>query len=79
MVKHIQRAIDIDFQRGGNELSFLFLLFSQAIIEITEDGHILRLGVIEIVLIHHPHTAVNNGFLHGLQAVLTAHDQLTQG
>lgn len=44
-----------------------------------KDGHILRLGVVEVVLIHHPHTAVNNGFLHRLQTVLAAYNQLTQG
>ena len=79
MIEHIQRTGDIDFQRSGNELSFLFLLLAQTVIEITEDGHIFRLGIIEVVLIHHPHTAVNDGFLHRLQAVLAAHDQLTQG
>ena len=78
MIEHIQRAGDIDFQSGGNELRFFFLLPAQTVIQITEDGHILRLGVIEIILIHHPHTAVNNGFLHGFQTVLAAHDQLTQ-
>ena len=79
MVEHIQRAGDIDFQSRGNKLRFLFLLLAQTVIQITKDGHILRLGVVEVVLIHHPHTAVNNGFLYGLQAVLTAHNQLTQG
>ena len=79
VIEHIQRAGDIDFQRGGNELGFFFLLLAQTVIEITEDGHILRLGIIEVVLIHHPHTAVNDGFLHRLQSVLTAHNQLTQG
>ena len=79
MVEHIQRAGDIDFQGSGNKLRFLFLLPAQTVIQITKDGHILRLGVIEIILIHHPHTAVNDGFLHRLQSVLTAHNQLTQG
>lgn len=47
-------------------------------IEITEDGHVLRARVIEIVPIDQPHTAVNDGLFHRHKAVLAAHNQLAQ-
>ena len=66
VVKHIQRAVYIDFQGCGNELCFLFLLLSQAVIQVPQNGHILRFGVTEVFPVNHPHTAVNNGFLYRL-------------
>ena len=78
VVEHIEGAGYIDFKSRSDILGFLFLLFPKQVIQILQYGHILRARVIEIGLIDQPHTTVNNGFLHRLQALLTAHDQLTQ-
>ena len=78
MIEHIQRTRYIDFQCRCNVLSFFFFLLPKQVIQILQYGHILRARVIEIGLIDQAHTTVNNGFLHRLQALLTAHDQLTQ-
>ena len=79
VVEHIERAGHIDFQRRGDVLRLFLVLRPQQVVEVLQDGHILRAGVIEIGLIDQPHTAVNDGFLNRLQALLAAHDQLTQG
>ena len=79
VVEHIEGAGHIDFQRRGDVLCLFFLLRPQQIVKVLQNGHILRAGVIEIGLIDQPHTAVNDGFLHRLQALFAAHDQFTQG
>ena len=78
VVEHIEGAGYIDFKSRSDILGFLFLLFPKQVIQILQYGHILRLWVIEIFVVNQPYTTVNNGFLHRLQALLTAHDQLTQ-
>ena len=78
MIEHIQRTRYIDFQCRCNVLSFFFFLLPQQVIKVLQNRHILRLRVIEIFVVNQPYTTVNNGFLHRLQALLTAHDQLTQ-
>ena len=79
MVEHVQTAGDVDFQRRGDELGLLFLLRPESIVQILQDGHILRPGVGEVLLIHQPHTAVNHCFLHRLEAVFTAHNNVAEG
>ena len=79
VVEHIEGAGHIDFQRRGDVLCLFFLLRPQQIVKVLQNGHILRAGVIEIGLIDQPHTTVNDGFLHRLQALFAAHDQFTQG
>ena len=78
MVEHIEGAGHIDFQRRGDVLRLFFLLRPQEVIQILQNGHILRARVVQIVLIDQPHTAVDDGFLHRLQALLAAHNQLAQ-
>ena len=78
MVEHIEGAGHIDFQRRGDVLCFLFVLRPQQVVKVLQNGHILWSGVIEILLIHQPHTTVDDGFLHRLQPLLAAHDQLAQ-
>ena len=78
VIEHIEGAGHIDFQRRGDVLCLFFLLRSQEVIQILQNGHILRARVVEIVLIDQPHTTVDDGFLHRLQSLLAAHDQLTQ-
>ena len=78
VVEHVEGAGDVDFQRRGDVLRLFLVLRPQQVVEVLQDGHILRAGVIEIVLIDQPHTAVNDGFLYRLQSVLSTHDQLAQ-
>ena len=78
VVKNIKGAGDVDFQRRCDILRFFFILLSQFLIEITEDGHVLRARVVEIVPIDQPHAAVDDGFFHRHEAVLATHNQLTQ-
>ena len=79
VVEHIEGAGHIDFQCRGDVLCLFFLLCPQQVVKVLQDRHILRAGVIEVSLIDQPHTAVNDGFLHRLQALFATHDQLTQG
>ena len=78
MIEYIEGAGYIDFKGRSDILSFLFFLFPEQVIQILQNGHILRARVIEIGLIDQAHTAVDDGFLHRLQALLTTHNQLTQ-
>ena len=79
MVKHIQRAGDIDFQSRCDVLRFLFVLFPEGIVQVLQNGHILRLGVVQVVPVDQAHTTVNDGLFHGCKAVLAAHNQFAQG
>ena len=78
MIEHIQRTRDVDFQRRGDVLGLLLVLSAQQVVQILQNRHILRPGVVEIILVDQPHTAVDDGFLHRLQTFLTAHNQLAQ-
>ena len=79
VVEDIEGAGNIDFKRGCDVLRFFFVLLPQLVIEVFKNRHILRLGVAQILPIDQPHTAVDDGLLHRLQAVLAADDQLTEG
>ena len=50
MVKHIEGAGHIDFQRRGDVLRLFLVLRPQQVVEVLQDGHILRAGVIEIMM-----------------------------
>ena len=78
VVEHVEGAGDVDFQRRCDVLRLFLILRPQQVVQILQNGHILRARIVEVVLIHQPHTAVNDGFLHRLQSVLAAHNQFTQ-
>ena len=78
MVEHIQGAGNIDFQRRSDVLRFFFLLGQQEVVQILQYRHILRPGVIQVIMVDQPYTTVDDGFLDRLQALLAAHDQLAQ-
>ena len=48
MVEQIQTALDIDFQRRGNMMSFFLVLLEQRIVQVLQNRHILRAGVSKI-------------------------------
>ena len=79
VIEHIQTAGDVDFQRRGDEMGLLFLLFQQKVIQVLQDGHILRPGVGQIVPVDQPDAAVNDGLFHRLQPVLAAHHNVAEG
>ena len=59
-------------------VGFLFFLLKQGIVEILQQRHILRPGVIEIAVVDLVDAAVDDRFLHRLQTFLAAHHQLAQ-
>ena len=79
VVEHVQTAGDVDFQRRGDEVGLLFLLFQQKLVQVLQDGHILRAGVLQVLPVDQPHTAVNDRFLNRLEAVLAAHHNVAEG
>ena len=79
VVKEVQRAGDIDLQRRRHMAGLLFLLLQQRLIEVLQEGHILRDRVFKILLVDLVDAAVNDRFLHRLKPLLAAHHQLTEG
>ena len=79
VIEDVQRAVNIDFKGGCDALCLRLLLISQNVVEVFEDRHFLRLGVCKKLLIDHANTAVNDGLLNRLQAVLAADNQLAHG
>ena len=79
VIEDVQRAVNIDFKGSCDALCLRLLLISQNVVEVFEDRHFLRLGVCKKLLIDHADTAVNDGLLNRLQAVLAADNQLAHG
>ncbi len=79
VVEHIQTASDVNFQRRGDEMGLLLVLFPQGVVKVLQNGHILWTGVVQILPVDQPDTAVNDGFLHRLEAVLAAHHNVAEG
>ena len=46
VVEHVQGAGNVDFQRRGDVLRLLFLLGAEQVIQILQDGHVLRARVV---------------------------------
>ena len=79
VIEHGKRTADIDFQSGSDVLGFLFLLHPKLVVQVLQNGHFLRDGIVQILPVHQPDTAVNDGLFHRGQSILAAHNQLTQG
>ena len=79
VVEHVERAGDIDFQRRGDILRFLFVLPPEFVIQVLQNRHLLRAWVAQVFPVNRAHTAVDDGLFHRHEAVLAAHDQLAQG
>ena len=78
MVKEIERACAVKLQRRRHPPRLRLRLAQQLLIQVLQQR---RFGCFQSqrhLPVHQPHTAVNDGFLDGLQALLAAHDQLTQ-
>lgn len=79
MVEDVEGATDVNLQCRRDEPGFLFRLLQKDSVQISQDGNILRLGLIQIGLINHAHAPVDDGLFNGLEALSTADDELTQG
>ena len=79
VIEDVQRAVNVDFKGSCDALCLRLLLISQNVVEVFEDRHFFRFGVCKKILIDHADTAVNDGLLNRLQAVLAADNQLTHG
>ena len=79
VIEDVQRAVNIDFKGSCDALCLRLLLISQNVVEVFKDRHFLRFGVCKKLLIDHANTAVNDGLLNRLQAVLAADNQFTHG
>ena len=79
VVEHTQRTVDVNFQRCGDALRLPLFLLPQAVIQITERRHILRLRVVQIFLVDQRQAAVNDRLFFRLHAIPCAHDQFAQG
>jgi len=79
VVKDVQTALDVDFQRSRHMACFRFILRQQGVVQIFQQRHIFRDGILEILAIDHMDAAVNDRLFHRLQALFAAHHQFAQG
>ena len=79
VIKEVEGACDIDFKSRGHMTGLFLLLDQQRFIQVLQYWHILRHGIFKILLVDLMDTAVNDRFLYGLQALLAAYHQFTQG
>ena len=60
-------------------MGLLLVLFPQGVVKVLQNGHILWTGVVQILSVDQPDAAVNDCFLHRLEAVLAAHHNVAEG
>lgn len=78
VVENVQRTLDVDFQRSRHMTGFRFVLRQQRIVQIFQQRHIFRGGILKILAVDHMNTAVNDRLFYRLQTLFAAHHQLTQ-
>ena len=78
VVEQIQGAFDVDLKRRCHMMGFFFFLFQKSVIQILQKRHVLRDGILEVLLVDLMDTAVNNRFFDGLQAFLSADNEFTE-
>ena len=78
MVEKVERACAVKLQRRRHPPRLRLGLAQQLLIQILQQRRFGRFQPQRHLPVDQPHTAVNDGFLDGLQALLAAHDQLTQ-
>ena len=79
VIENVQTALDVDFQRSRHMAGFRFVLRQQCIVEVFQQRHIFRDGVLEILAVDHMDAAVNDRLFHRLQALFAADHQFAQG
>ena len=60
VIENVQTALDVDFQRSRHMAGFRFVLRQQCIVEVFQQRHIFRDGVLEILAVDHMDAAVND-------------------
>ena len=78
VVKHVQRAGHIQVQCLRYPVRFRQVLVEQGLVQIGEDGHILRAGARQIGAVDGFHGTVYHGALNRFQTCFAAHDQFTE-
>ena len=56
-----------------------FCAMPEDVVQVLQNGHLVRGGVAEIFLINQTDRAVNDGLFDGFQTTLAAHNQLAEG
>ena len=79
VVEHPQRTVDVDFQCRGDTLRLPLFLLPQAVVQIAESRHILRLRVVQILLVDQRQATVNDRLFLWLHTIPCAHDEFAQG
>ena len=78
VVEHVQRAGHIQVQCLRHPVRFRQVLVEQGLVQIGEDGHILRAGARQIGAVDGFHGTVYHGTFNRFQTCFAAHDQLTE-
>ena len=78
VVKHIQRTGHIQVECLRYPVRFRQVLVEQGLVQIGEDGHILRAGARQIGAVDGFHGTVYHGAFNRFQTCFTAHDQFTE-
>ena len=78
VVEDVQRTLNVNLQRRRHMARFRFVLRQQSVVQIFQQGHIFRGGILEILAVDHMNTAVNDCLFYRLQTLFAAHHQLTQ-
>ena len=79
VIEQVQRAGAVKLQRRDNTLCLRLRLPQQLLVQILQQWHIPAADPQRQLSVDQPHTAVNDRLFNGLQALLAADDQLTQG
>ena len=79
VVKEIEGAGAVEFQGRCHTAGLRLRLLQKLLVQVLEQGRLAVPDPQGHIPVDEPHTAVNHGFFDGLQAVLAAHHQLTQG
>ena len=79
VVKDVKAPGNVKLQCRRDTRRFRLRLLQKLVVQIAHDRHFCRVGGSKERTVHIPHGAVNDGLIHGLQALLAADDQLTKG
>ena len=79
VVEQVKGAGAIELQGGCHTAGLRLRLLQKLLVQVLEQGRLAVPDPQGHIPVDQPHTAVNHGLFDGLQAVLAAHHQFTQG
>ena len=79
VVKDVKAPGNVKLQRRRDTRRFRLRLLQKLVVKVAQNRHFCRVGGCKERTVHVPNSAVNDGLIHGLQALLAADDQLTKG